>query len=594
MSSRIAPKVLSVPRLTTLASSIVVALSSGTNYVYSAYAPQLGTQLRISHTKLNIIGLAGNIGVYSTGPFWGRIVDRRGPRILLASAFALLLVGYSGIRYFYNNPDHAGANADAERISHFAFAVMTLCSFFTGAGGNGGFTSAVNASAKSFPDEMRASATGLVISGFGLSAFFFSALARILYPDDTSSFLLVLALGTSCPMILGFFFVRPIPLPSDSDDSPDPTPTPAPGRLSITEVPHDGFAQSVGVDSVFAGDALVYEHHDDSQTTLLATHRHAHHHQHRSNQDDEYAHQNLGSPAPRRHSVEFAVSSPPSGQRHRSMSAVSHKSRNRVIEVLQEVHGKGLLLSGDFWLLFCIMSLLAGTGLMYINNVGSISQALFAQGDPDFDPVESAKWQSTQVSIISLANFIGRILSGVGADLVKNGLGAPRTYCICVVAMLFVISQVIATHVENVRSLWQASALLGIAYGGMFGLFPTIVIEWFGLTHFSENWGFVSLSPLVGGNLFSLAFGRNLDAHNPPTEPGDSSPSTFAARAGLPAGEQCFAGRDCYVASLYLTITACTVATGLSFYAAWKDRRRMTVKPADYEEILWEDDEEEV
>ncbi|EJD07040.1 uncharacterized protein FOMMEDRAFT_165668 [Fomitiporia mediterranea MF3/22] len=191
-----------------------------------------------------------------------------------------LLVGYSRICYFYNNPDHAGANADAERISNFAFAVMTLCLFFAGAGGNGGFTSTVYASAKSCPDMMRASAMRLVISGFGLSAFFFSGLARILYPDDTSSFPLVLAFGTPCPMIPGLFFVRTIPLPSDSDDSPDSTPTPVP-----------------------------------CQTTLPATHRHAYHHQHRSNQDDEYAHQNLGSPAPRRHSVEYAVPSPPGGQR---------------------------------------------------------------------------------------------------------------------------------------------------------------------------------------------------------------------------------------------------------------------------------------
>lgn len=194
------------------------------------------------------------------------------------------------------------------------------------------------------------------MSGFGLSAFFFSALSRALYPDDTSSFLLTLALGTSFPMILGFFLVRPIPLPSEQDGSLEPAP--APRRLSVSEIPHDGFAHSAGVDRVFAGDALVLEHDNDSQTTLLATHLHGRHqHHYHLHQESGYIHEDHGILNPRSHSVEFAASPPPGGNRHRSMSAVSHKSKTRVIEVMREAHGKELFLSGDFWLLFVIMSL---------------------------------------------------------------------------------------------------------------------------------------------------------------------------------------------------------------------------------------------
>lgn len=57
----------------------------------------------------------------------------------------------------------------------------------------------------------RATATGVVISGFGLSAFFFSTIAHVIFPGDTSSFLLVLSIGTALPMVLGFFFVRIVP-----------------------------------------------------------------------------------------------------------------------------------------------------------------------------------------------------------------------------------------------------------------------------------------------------------------------------------------------------------------------------------------------
>lgn len=47
-----------------------------------------------------------------------------------------------------------------------------------------------------------------------------------------------------------------------------------------------------------------------------------------------------------------------------------------------------------------------------INNVGSISQALYAKGDPDFDDLEAAKIQAAQVSTVSIMNFLGRIMIG--------------------------------------------------------------------------------------------------------------------------------------------------------------------------------------
>jgi len=130
-----------------------------------AYAPQLGSQLHITHTRLNIIGLAANgthtwflcnllnadldsVGGSITGPFLGRIVDAKGPRHLLIGAFILLLVGYSGIRYIYDN-----GTPSSGFISPINFWLLVVCAFMSGAGGYAGTTSAINATAKSFPDR---------------------------------------------------------------------------------------------------------------------------------------------------------------------------------------------------------------------------------------------------------------------------------------------------------------------------------------------------------------------------------------------------------------------------------------------------------
>jgi len=138
-----------------------------------------------------------------------------------------------------------------------------------------------------------------------------------------------------------------------------------------------------------------------------------------------------------------------------------------------------------------------------------------------------------------------------------------------------------------------ASAMLGFAYGALFGLFPTITIEWFGLAHFSENWGTVSLAPLIGGNLFSLAFGMNLDAHAPQSQSFASSSSLAVPTV---ANAQCVMGVECYISSIRLTIGATFVALLLSVVAGMRDRRRFVdvdgKEVVGEQPVVWEADED--
>ena len=76
---------------------------SGTNYAVGNYAPQLAKQLRLSSTEINAVLMAGNLGVYISGPIWGNLVDSYGPRLNLACAAVLLLSGYLGIRAYYTD-----------------------------------------------------------------------------------------------------------------------------------------------------------------------------------------------------------------------------------------------------------------------------------------------------------------------------------------------------------------------------------------------------------------------------------------------------------------------------------------------------------
>ncbi|KAG6915674.1 hypothetical protein DXG01_010504 [Tephrocybe rancida] len=421
------------------------------------------------------------------------------------------MYSYSGIKYIFDS----GLPVDGTTISTLTSCVLVLCGFMTGAGGNAGLTGAVNSTAKTFPDKARATATGVVISGFGLSAFLFSTISRLEFAGNTSSFLRLLSLGTAIPMIVGFFFVRAIPLPP-------------------SEVPEE--------EGRSRDQPISMDEQDGEHSALLAA-------------------QEGVSDAPIQLSRRAALNQglPPN------------------------VYGRKLWTSSDFWLLFTILSLLAGTGLMFINNVGSMSQALYTKSVEVYNPIDAARWQADQVSSISLLNFSGRIFIGLVSDYAKNRFSFPRSYSLVLVSSFFFISQVMASLiVDDIKHLWMASAMLGLAHGSVFSLFPNVCLEWFGMPHFSENWGYLSASPIVAGNIFSVVFGRNLDSHDLSSP--DVAHSTVVSTT-------CTLGRGCYVDALYLTTAGCFLAIILSVWAGLRDRRKLAAGAAHQNrasEVLWE------
>lgn len=104
---------------------------------------------------------------------------------------------------------------------------------------------------------------------------------------------------------------------------------------------------------------------------------------------------------------------------------------------------------------------------------------------------------------------------------------------------------------------------------------------------------------MIGGNIFSLLFGRNLDAHAQP-ETDTTLPAAFDAtsalssRAGVPSEATCLEGRECYMTSLQMSMAACCLAFLLSVWAAWRDQRNhSSISPVlkSPPDIVWEEDE---
>lgn len=95
-----------------------------------------------------------------------------------------------------------------------------------------------------------------------------------------------------------------------------------------------------------------------------------------------------------------------------------------------DIYGGALWSTTDFWILAAALTCLSGVGLMYINNAGTVALALARQGSIEYDVKEVAKWQATQVAIVSLWNCGGRIMMGGLSDLAKARFGIRRVGCV--------------------------------------------------------------------------------------------------------------------------------------------------------------------
>ncbi|QRV78064.1 glycoside hydrolase family 35 protein [Ceratobasidium sp. AG-Ba] len=380
--------------------------------------------------------------------------------------------------------------------------------WLTGVAGSAGIISAMNAGVKSFPEKLHASVTSTTNSAFGLSAFFFSSLARELFPGRTMSFLMVLVFGTAIPVLVGALVIKAPPimvgrirLPADDNEARVPGDEDLQARAGgedpeavqdeLRDVLRDGVRVPAEEVPLRSGDESVLYGERNPWASQAQT---------------------------------------PAGQTPKSSLGGSGE---------EDIHGLGLFKVVDFWIIFGIVGLLAGPGLMYINNVGSIVQALYAKNvDGEWNEGAVQAVQASQVGLLSVSSFVGRLGVGFIADYINHSHTVPRTSCLIVSSIFGIVAESMLARVETTAGLSAVSGVLGISYGTTFALFPALVLERFGLAHFAQNAGLMGIAAALFGNVFNYGFGRNFDAHS------GGSPAGGATNAG---NMQCYNGKGCYV-----------------------------------------------
>ncbi|PYH32579.1 putative MFS transporter [Aspergillus neoniger CBS 115656] len=521
-------------RIVSVVAATLVALACGTNYAYSAWAPQFAQQMKISSTESNFIGAAGNLGMYASGIPLGLLTDARGPRLTTFLGAITLGIGYYPIYLAY-----------VKGPGSMAIIFLSFFAFLTGFGSCSAFSASIKTSASNFPDH-RGTATAFPLAAFGLSAFFWSTVSSVLFKDDTGRFLLLLALGTCALNLVSIPFLRILP-PSEPYMPLGRGRSPGVESQRLRTTRSTEFRHSLEEsDEAGTQTFITYESCPAARETSHSVVSSPHHPGHNPDIDETSS---LVSKVPSRSSREFLNQHEEDDD---ALSDVAPESPH------PDVRGLAMLPKIEFWQLFLTMALLSGIGLMTINNIGNSAKALWQYYDDSASPKFIQQRQVMHVSILSFGNFIGRLSSGIGSDLLVKKLNMSRFWCLFISAFVFTVTQLAGSAISNPHQLAIVSGFTGIAYGFLFGVFPSLVAHTFGIGGLSQNWGVMTLAPVFSGNVFNLLYGSIYDRHSIVEPNGD---------------RDCPDGLACYQSAYYTTFLSGVAGVVVCLWSILHERR---------------------
>ncbi|KAH9733965.1 Nodulin-like domain-containing protein [Citrus sinensis] len=151
------------------------------------------------------------------------------------------------------------------------------------------------------------------------------------------------------------------------------------------------------------------------------------------------------------------------------------------------------IFSIDMLILFTATTCSIGGALAAIDNMGQIGKALGY-------PTHSI---ASFISLISIWNFLGRIVAGFASEIFLAKYKVPRPLLLTLVILFSCIGYLlIAFAVHN--SLYFASIIIGFCLGAQLSLLVTIISELFGLKHYSTLYNVGSVSSPIGSYIFNV------------------------------------------------------------------------------------------
>ncbi|XP_006838710.2 uncharacterized protein LOC18429361 [Amborella trichopoda] len=201
------------------------------------------------------------------------------------------------------------------------------------------------------------------------------------------------------------------------------------------------------------------------------------------------------------------------------------------------------LFSVDMIILFLATICGVGGTLTAIDNMGQIGKSL------GYGP----QGISTFVSLISIWNFLGRVMSGFGSEIVLAKYKFPRPLMLTIVMLFSCVGQILIAF-PFPGSVFIASVIIGLCFGAQWPLLFAIISEIFGLKYYSTLYNFGAVASPVGSYIFNVRVAGHLYDIE--------AAKQLGGKALAPGVELTCTGNRCFRLS-FIIITACTLLGAL-------------------------------
>ncbi|KAH9326210.1 hypothetical protein KI387_006388, partial [Taxus chinensis] len=186
-----------------------------------------------------------------------------------------------------------------------------------------------------------------------------------------------------------------------------------------------------------------------------------------------------------------------------------------------EEHGAlQLLRSLDFWLYYFVYFCGGTVGLVYINNLGQITQSLGYSKTPKL------------ASLVSSFGFLGRIASGLPDYFQSMTRGFPRPAWLGIWTLPLVPALFMLAFLDQKQSvLYGSTAIIGTCAGAITSVAVPTSSELFGMEHFGVNHNILISNIAFGSLLFGGVAGVVYDRSASSSSSSSSTATTCLGRA---------------------------------------------------------------
>ena len=434
--------------------SLVSAITSGFITIISMYAAPWQRQLHYSSWQINMISSFANVGMYLTPPLHGIVADIHGPITLVFIAILGFIPSYLYVAHAFTNPDIGASNA--------GFYWTLFCFVVIGLSTTSLYFSSLLTCTKLYP-KSKVLSISLPTTCFGLSSLIASQFLRLHWFWDGEELVYVDTLGPYLNL----------------------------GRV------FKAFALLNGIIGILMWMAT-------STVSLITYKEYMEREQQRKPQDTTNTislddNQTETSPL-----LESSSSGDNNDERDSEGSSTAESESS-----VTGVGSKLQFLKQPIFYLFALSVLLSlGPLEMFIANMSSLAKVLLG-------PLSAAPSISSDLlSVYALSSTMARLLAGFFSDYLTSK-GKTLSNFLLSLVLLALITQLLilkwSLSPVSPQTLLATGLIFGVAYGGLFTVYPMIVMSVWGQRAFGTVFGFLMLSPALGSIISCMQYASVYD-----------------------------------------------------------------------------------